>query len=215
MRALVLSILMISATAYAGDANEVGYMGFGRAMRTASADAVTPDELAGVTLTYARALDGFGLADRLALWADARMEIGDATGQMFQSMDTKLGSVMWMVGARARYMLHSHVAVGARFDVGIHRTELELTDGDTKLSDSGWGMAATGAAGIDLYAYASPRFAIGLRVEVAYTKTQAVGLTMHREGDDDGTIKLPVMDTAFGHLDTSGPSFTGGLIGRF
>jgi len=210
----LLALASASTLAHAGESNEVGYLGFARAMRAGSADAITGDMLAGVSLEYGRALD-LGVGDRIQIWLDAQADFGTASGTMFGTMDTKLASATLLGGVRVRYLPLSLVAVGIRVDVGAHHESLDLDAGSTALSDGAWGAAAMAAASLDVYAYRSKRFAIGLRFEVAYTKTQAVELTMHRDGGDDGTIKLPVMDTSFGHLDTSGPSFVGGLIGQF
>jgi hypothetical protein len=214
MRALAAIVLLTAGTASAGN-NEITYGAWGRALRAPSADATTGDSLGGGELMYARALD-MPIADHLQIWAEAGMMFGGATGEMFQTMDTSISSFAFLAGAHVRYSLaHDYIAVGGHLDLGTARTELQLTDGDTKLSDSGWGAVARAAVDVDLYAYRGRRFSIGLRVDVSYTKTQAIGLTMHREGDDDGTIKLPVMDTSFGHLDLSGPSAGGALIGEF
>jgi hypothetical protein len=215
MRALVTSIVLLTAgTAYAGD-NEITYGGWGRALRASSADATTGDSLGGGQLMYARALD-LPIADHLQVWAEAGMTFGGATGEMFQTMDTSISTFAFIAGAHVRYSLaRDYIAVGAHLDAGTARTSLKLTDGDTTLSDSGWGSLAMAAVDVDLYAYRGRRFSLGLRIDVSYTKTQSIGLTMHRDGADDGTIKLPVMDTSFGHLDLSGPSAGGALIGEF
>ena len=215
MRALAASILLLTAgTAYAGD-NEITYGGWGRALRAPSADATTGDSLGGGELMYARALD-LPIADHLRVWAEAGMIFGGATGEMFQTMDTSISTVAFIAGAHVRYSLaRDYIAVGAHLDAGAAQASLKLTDGDTTLSDSGWGSLVTAAVDVDLYAYRGRRFSIGVRASVSYTKTQSIGLTMHRDGADDGTIKLPVMDTSFGHLDLSGPSAGGALIGEF
>jgi len=215
MRAVVTSIVLLTAgTAYAGD-NEITYGGWGRALRAPSADAATGDTLGGGRLTYGRALD-LPIIDHLQMWAEAGITFGGVTGEMFQTMDTDISTFAFIAGAHVRYSLaRNYIAFGAHVDIGTARTSLKLTDADTTLSDSGWGALAIGVVDVDLYAYRSRRFSIGVRVDVSYTKTQSIALTMHREGADDGTIKLPVMDTSFGHLDLSGPSAGGALIGEF
>src|SRR5690242_19630813 len=100
MRALLL--LLISTTAAAGT-NEVTLAGTTRALRAPSADAVTADALAGGTLRYARSLD-LPVPGGLALWAEAALDWGSATGTMFQTMATDVGAIAPMLGARAEYV---------------------------------------------------------------------------------------------------------------
>ncbi|HEV7554857.1 MAG TPA: hypothetical protein VGO00_05330, partial [Kofleriaceae bacterium] len=155
-------MLLTAGTAYAGD-NEITYGGWDRALRAPSADATTGDSLGGGELMYARALD-VPIADHLRVWAEAGMTFGGATGEMFQTMDTSISTFAFIAGAHVRYSFaRDYIAVGAHLDAGTARTSLKLTDDDTTLSDSGWGALAMAAIDVDLYAYRSRRFSIGLR----------------------------------------------------
>src|SRR5437660_6816043 len=112
----VLAILCItSGVAHVGsNANDIGAGSSNRALRSASADAVTADGLGGGQIGYMRRLsDPFDMAD-LELWVGGGMEFGAATGTMFQTLTTDVGSFAMLGAARARYRLIDHVAATAR-----------------------------------------------------------------------------------------------------
>jgi len=202
----ILLLLLLTHTAYADDQIWIG--GGSRALRSASADAVTGDSLAMGTLGYAHALavDVPGVA----LWAEAGFGWGDADGKMFQTMDTHIGTQMFLVGGRAHYALARIVDATARVDVGTAHTSLDVVN----LSDAGWGAVAQGALGIDVYAGRLPQFSLGLRTELGYTFASGVALTPHPEVPD-GTIRIDMNAASVGKLDLSGRFFAISLVGAF
>jgi len=208
MRAAIALILVTAGSAAAGN-NEITLGSWNRALRSASADAVTDRGLAGGLLTYARALD-VDVMPRLALWAEAGFAWAGTSGTMFETMNTDVGNLAFTVGGRARYLAYDHLAVSARLDIGTARTSLTLSQGGYSADDSGWGAVATGAVAVDLLAASW----LGLRVELAYVKASAPSLSPHQSGDD-GTLKLPMSDASFGHLDLSGPAFYLSLVSQF
>ncbi len=206
-----LACLLLVSTAYAGT-NDLEYGPTTRALRSPSADAVTDAGLVGGTLGY-----GHFVAEpmpRLSLWAEAGFGWGSAHGEMFQEMSTDISNIALTVGARAQYRLHERIAFDARLDVGRAWTSLTLEQGDTKVSDSGWGNLAVGTLGIELLAIATPRFSLGLRLELGYAKTSAVALAPHADNTDD-TLKLMTTSASIGHLDLGGPLAGFAVVSRF
>jgi hypothetical protein len=210
MRAFIL-IVLAATTAYADD-HELSLGGGTRALRSASADAVTADSLATGAIGYAHQLD-VAIVPRLSIWLDTGFGWGAASGTMFQTLSTHVSTDMIFAGARTRYALHQLVDATARFDLGTARTALSLDDGTTTVSDSGWGVLVQGAVGVDLFASHSPSVGFGLRAELGYTATSAVALTPHTDNGSD-TLKLQMSDASIGHLDLSGPFFAISLIGE-
>src|SRR6266850_6623105 len=189
----VLAILCITAGIARAGSNEIELGSSNRALRSPSADAVTADGLGGGQLGYMHRIgDPFDVPD-LELWIGGDMEFGDATGTMFQTMSTDVGSFAMLAAARARYRLIDHVSATARVAFGSARTRLELKDpSGLTLSDSGWGAIASGAVGVDLTALEDLRVSIGLRFELGYTRASTPALTPQPSSPDDGTLRLPM-----------------------
>ncbi|HWU90045.1 MAG TPA: hypothetical protein VN253_22435, partial [Kofleriaceae bacterium] len=160
----ILIVLAAAAPARAGDRNELTLGSFNRALRSASANAVTDDNLGGGALTYARDLR-LQPVPGLAVWATGSFTWAGAAGSMFQTLTTEIDALGLSAGARARYRLHDRIAASARVDLGAARTSLRLEDtmGHTA-GDARWGAIATAALGLDLLAIIGPRFSLGLRV---------------------------------------------------
>jgi hypothetical protein len=125
-------------------------------------------------------------------------------------MATDVGNVAFTVGGRARYKPYDHLALSARVDLGTARTSLTLSEGDYTASDSGWGALVTAGVGVDLLAASW----FGIRFELDYTRVTGASLSPHQAGDDS-TLKLPMSDAAFGHLDLSGPAFHMSFVSQF
>jgi hypothetical protein len=215
MRTAILTAFALCAAPTArADHNELS-AGFGtRALRSSSADAVTADSLGTGGLAYAREL-GIVAVPGLELWAEAGLDWGRASGTMFQTVSTQVGSDALVVGARARHALHELVRATARLDVRATRASLSLDDGSGHTaSDAGWGGVVQGALGLELFATRSRAFAFGLRAELGYAVTSSVALSPHPDSHDD-TLKLQMTDASIGHLDLGGPSFTLALVGGF
>jgi outer membrane protein with beta-barrel domain len=208
MRAALLLLLLATGPASA-EGNEITLGPWNRALRASSADTVTDGPLVGGLLTYGRRLDTT-LYPGLQLWVEGNFAWASATGTMFQTMSTDVGTVAFTAGARARYLPLSHVAVSARVDVGTARTSLTLAQGDYTASDSGWGAVATAAAGVDLLA----AWWFGIRFELSYTRATGASLAPH-SASDDSTLHLPMTAEPFGHLDLSGPAFHFAFVAQF
>ncbi|MDB4953995.1 MAG: hypothetical protein JWO36_1564 [Myxococcales bacterium] len=214
MRApLVLALVSLTTPALAGR-NEITVGGGERALRSSSADAVTPDSMSGSSLSYARALD-IDVIPQLTLWAEGSFVGGSAKGLMFQSITTDLATTVFMAGGRARYTLHQYIAVSARVDLGSARTSLSLEDSSgRKASATGWSSIAAAATALDLLPIDLPQFALGVRLELGYVAARGVELTPKRETTGD-TLMLPVSQSSFGKLDLSGPYFGISVISQF
>jgi len=213
-----LAVAAAATAAAAGHAdtnrNELSFGGNARALRTSSANAVTGDNLAGLSIGAARDL-ALAPLPGLALWAEAGLTTGSADGVMFQTMATELRQLGLTGGLAARYRLHRLVTASARVALGAQRAELHV-DGGGSVAQSGqaWGaVAATGAA-LDLFATSRPPFGIGMRVELGYLAAQGVGLAMHRDSAD-AVAPLAIRDLMLGQLDLSGPSFAVSVLGQF
>ena len=94
--ALAFALAATGAPAHADPTpNELSFGGTARALRSSSANALTADNLAGITLGAARdlgILDG-GPLPGLSLWAEAGLAATSADGTMFQSLSTSIGQL--------------------------------------------------------------------------------------------------------------------------
>jgi hypothetical protein len=212
-------VLFIAVIALAGAAhadprhNELSIGGNGRALRSSSANALTGDDLAGLSLGAARDLE-ISLLPDLTLWAEAGLLIGSADGVMFQSLSTQIDDVGLTGGLAARYRLHRLIAATARLGLGVQRASVSITDRTTSASDHGWGALASAGAALDLLTSSRPRFGVGVRFELGYIAAQGVDLTPRRAHPGD-EIALAMTEVALGRLDLSGPSATVSLVGQF
>lgn len=212
----VLAILLVAGfatgTAHAGD-NEVTLGGFARSLRSASANAVTDDNLGGGTISIGRSLD-LSLAPGLEVWVTGTFARGVANGTLFRSMITEVDSAALTVGGRARYRLHRRLAAGARLDAGTGRTELTLEGAGGTVSDAAWSAVGTAALSLDLLAVTHPRVSLGLRFELGYLAAAAPALSPRGE-QDDSKIMLDEMQASIGHLDLGGRFFSFAFLGQF
>lgn len=218
MRALLALILLTAATATAAHADtnhdELWIGGGTRALRSASANALTGDNLSGSSFGYARDL-GLAVLPGLAIWAEAGVAMGGADGTMFQTLSTEISTVGLTGGVRARYRLHRLIAASARVALGAQRARVAIADNaGGSASDHGWGTQASAGAALDLFATARPPFGLGVRAELGYVVAQAIGLTARRDTPGD-VLMLPAEEAALGQLDLSGPTFTVSLVGQF
>jgi len=213
-RLAIAIILLTAATAHAGN-HEVSLTESNRALRSDSANAVTPDSMVGGALGYAHRLDIPVLPD-LTIWGTGTFGWGVADGTMFQTLTTDLSTLTFSVGARARYPLHRLIVASARIDVGTARTALALHDdaGHTA-RDHGWGAMTAGALALDLFATNKPSFALGLRFELGYVATSGVAMTATPDSQSDGTLQLQMTAAGLGSLDLSGPVFAASVVSQF
>ena len=214
MRALL--VVMLTAGVAAAGPNELEVGGSNRALRSASADAVTADGLGGGQLAYMRQLTDVLDLPRLEVWVGGGVEFGGATGTMFQTMATEIGTYTFVGMARARYRLIDHVHATARVALGTGQTSLKLSDSSGQdVSDASWGVQTSGALGLDLTALEQYRPSLGLRIEVGYTRASAPALDPQPASPDDGTLHLKMTEASIGHLDLSGPFLAFSLISSF
>jgi hypothetical protein len=206
---------VIAPSAHADTNRDELWIGGGtRTLASASANALTSDNLSGTSLGLARDLD-IAVLPRMTVWAEAGLTTGDANGVMFQSLFTEISALGLTGGLRARYQLHRLIAASARLDLGAQRASLAISDhAGSSASDHGWGAMAQASASLDLFAVARPPFGIGLRAELGYVIAQAISLTAHRDASSD-TLMLPMTEVGLGHLDLSGPTFALSLVGQF
>jgi len=212
-----LAVLASAGPARAGDRNELTLGSFNRALRSASANAVTDEDLGGGVLTYARDLR-FHPVPRLAVWATGSFTWASAEGTMFQTLSTEIDALGLSAGARARYRLLSRIVASARVDVGAAHTSLRLADQmGRSASDARWAGIATAAVGLDLLALAGPRFSLGIRLELGYTAAMAPALTAgsDRGDDDEDKLRLPLTESSLGHLDLGGRFFGFSVLSQF
>ena len=209
--AFALPVAAAPVTAAAPD-DEVWFGGTTRALRSASANALTEDNLGGAVLGYAREVVVLGQA--LALWAETGMTIDTAHGAMFQVLHTRIGVTDLTAGLRVRYQLHRRIAASARLDAGAQRAAIEISGGGALATDTTWGALASAALAIDLLAVAGPRFNFGVRAELGYVRAQARSIKLHSDTGSPA-LQLPLMDAALGELDLSGATFGVSLVGGF
>jgi hypothetical protein len=211
---VVLATAGATGTARADINDEVMFGSFTRALRSPSANAITSDSLDGGGLHIARDL-GIQVMPRLAVWATAGIVGANASGTMFRTMTTDLGVLQITAGARARYTLWRHLAIGARIEVGTERTDFTLTNQAVDYRDVKWGAVTEQAVSLDLFAVGFDRFAIGMRFEVGYAATTRVDLVPRAGGGDDDMLVLPGAQASFGHLDLGGPFVGLSLVSQF
>lgn len=207
-----LSVSVSPASAAPGRDDELWFGGTTRALRSASANALTDDNLGGAAFGYAREVVTLG--PDLSVWAEADTTIDSARGELFQIMDTRLSVFDLSAGLRLRYALHRRIAASARVSAGAQRTAVEISGDGGRGNDTTWGVLASASLAVDFLAVAAPRFGLGLRAELGYVRAQAQSITLH---DDTGSpaIPLPLMDAALGRLDLSGPTFGVSLVSQF
>jgi hypothetical protein len=212
---IAAALALLAATGHAEPGNDELWLGGSvRALNAGSANAVTPADLGGGSLGYARAL-GISPQPGIALWLDLGMFSGSAKGEMFQTIDTTLTSVAGTAGLRARYNLHRLIAASARLDLGVQRAALSLDDRTgIAAADHGWGTLAAASAALDLFANARGPFCFGVRFEYGYTLAQSIELTPRRAVSSD-VLELAMTEASLGRLDLSGPTFTASLVAQF
>ncbi|HEX7839398.1 MAG TPA: hypothetical protein VF469_18095, partial [Kofleriaceae bacterium] len=190
--------------------------GNARALRSPSANALTGDNLSGLSIGAARDLGLSPLpgVSGVSLWAEAGLTSDSADGTVFQSMSTAIGELGLTGGLALRYHLHRLITASARASLGAQRVSLRVTDTPSSQSGSGWGAMAQASAAVDLVATSRPPFGIGLRAEFGYVAAQGVGMTLHRDAPGPSS-PLGTTDLMLGHLDLGGPSFAVSLLGQF
>ena len=214
MRALLALGLLTSTAAYAGN-HELELGTEVRALRSPSANALTADSLGGGTLGYAHALAIDTIPD-LGLWATATYGWASVTGTMFQKLSTELDTLSLTVGARGRYSLRRWAVAQAALDLGTARAAVAIRDdADHSASDHGWGGTVKVAAGLEIFAVATHRFSLGVRMDFGYVAASRIGLTATPDSRNDGTLQLEMSAASLGRLDLSGPTFAMSVLSQF
>jgi hypothetical protein len=213
--ATLAALVAATGAAAAEPANEVELGSFARGLRSPSANAITDGNLGAAQFAYARRLPLDVMPD-LSLWAVGRFAFGGSTGEMFQSMATSIEYLELAAGVRARYELHPHIFVGARADLGLAHTELDISDANRTYYDAKWGGVTDAAVQLELLAAAHAKFSLGMRLEFGYAVTTARALSPRADsGAGEGTIMLPVDRSSIGGLDLGGPYFGLTFFGQF
>jgi hypothetical protein len=213
MRPLAILCLMLRI-AHAGS-NEISLFDTTRGLPSASAPALTETPMLGGGLTYARRLGAplDELTD-LQLWVGGGFELGSTSGTLFQTISTGIDTLSLFGLVRARYPLVRDVHASARVGLGSSRAALDLTDPARHTrSDSGWSAFATEALGLEVTSRESGRMAVGLRLELGYTRVTSAAITPAADAPSD--MRLKMSQTSFGHLDLSGPFLSFSLISVF
>lgn len=212
MQIAVIALALCTATpAFAGD-NELALGRSSRSLRTASANAVTGENLGGVQLTAARQIH-LELVTNLQIWGAIGFASTSTEGDVF-GMQTEIDALDVTFGGRARYLLHSHVALFARLEGGPTRTALSIQGNGHTVSDQRWGMLGTGAVGIDLMAMARSRFGFGMRFELGYVAHSGPALAP-AEGASEDMLVLSGSQASIGHLDLGGRYVAFSLLAQF
>jgi hypothetical protein len=211
----------LSATAHADpDHIEVSLGASARALRSASANALTDRDLGGVALGVAREIgrdlgidSGPGALAGLSLWVEAGVITSTATGTMFQSLSTSIEGVAVTGGLGARYRLHRVVDLDLHAGLGAQRARVAISDTTTTAYDHGWGLVAAASAGVDIFAVRRP-FGLGARLEAGYALAQGIAMTPHTDQPGDAR-PLAMTAAGLGRLDLSGPSASLSAFAQF
>ncbi len=213
MRTAILALCVASASsvAFAGN-NEVTLGSTDRSLRTASANAVTSENLGGVQLGVARQIH-LGLVPNLQIWGAIGFASTSAEGELF-GMPTEIDALDLTFGGQARYVLHRNFAVTARLELGPSKTSLSIEGNGHRVSDGRWGAIATGAIGVDVFLIAFPRFSLGARFEMGYTAHSGTALSP-AEGTSEDMLVLSESQASIGELDLGGRFYTFSLLSQF
>ncbi len=213
MRIAILAVALCAASsgAVAGN-NEVTLGSTNRSLRTASANAVTTENLGGVQLGAARQIH-LDLVSNLQIWGAIGFASTSAEGQLF-GMPTEIDALDVTFGGHARYLLHRNLAVVGRVDLGPSRSSLAIEGNGHRVTDARWGAIATGAVGVDLFLVAYPRFSLGARFEMGYVAHAAPALSPAEPSSAD-MLELSESQASIGSLDLGGRFYAFSLLSQF
>ena len=193
-----------------------------RALRSASANALTGANLSGGAFGVARDLGhdlGLTLSPQLSLWLEAGLTTGSARGTLFQSMSTSIDSYDLTAGLAARYRIFQRLAASARVALGAQRVRVAIDPHaasalDEPPYDHAWSALATAGVALDAFALARPPFGLGIRVEAGYVAARPFDVNLHVD-PPDGAITLAMTSAGLGRLDLSGPTVAVSVLGQF
>jgi hypothetical protein len=208
----IAAVTGLAAPAHADDAGgstwflEAGTQA--RWLGATSAATVTPGVMFGPKVSVARSLAALpGPRGDLALAAFVRLSGGSNTGQVFQSLDTRIDQLAFSGGGRLDVPLWRGLGAVAQLDLGTARTAVVVGDqwGDqAPVDDSGWGFIGTASIGATFERVFRHRYTVGLAVDVGYTVTSPVALRAEPGTRPEEDLSIPTMYEALGELDTGG-----------
>lgn len=159
------------------------------------------------------------------LLADASFDTDTAWATTFQRMHTATTTQVVLLGVRVRRSLPYAASAHARLALGATRLGLQIDDldGRSQVADHGRATSAYIGAGIDCVplrprmANGREMFSLGVRVELGYLATTAVGFSAESPDPDmpDGTIEIPARAASLGDLDMSALTLRLALVARF
>ena len=212
MRIAILAVALGAASPAMAGNNELTIGSMNRSLRTASANAVTDENLGGVQLGVARQIH-LDLVSNLQIWGAIGFASASAEGQLF-GMPTTLDELDVTFGGHARYLLHKNLAVFGRLELGPSKSSLAIEGNGHTVSDGRWGAVATGAVGVDLFLIAMSRFSLGARFEMGYVAHSATSLSP-AEGASEDMLVLSESQASIGHLDLGGRYYAFSLLSQF
>jgi hypothetical protein len=181
-----------------------------RYLRNPSAAAVTTESLASFVMSAERHLASFELprGRTLELGVEATWANGSASGTMFQTLDTTLGTNDLLGGVHAAARVWHVFGVSARADVGATRTDLTIAPiGAPQMAsvdDHGWGRIATASLGAELEPIATRSVRLGVGLEVGYVATSVVELHASPSNRPDPDRSIETAYESIGRLDLDG-----------
>jgi hypothetical protein len=173
-----------------------------------SAATLTPGVMFGPKVSVARNLAALpGPRGDMALAAFARVSGGSNTGQVFQSLDTRIDQLALSGGGRLDVPLWRGLGAVAQLDLGTARTAVVVGDqwmDSAPVDDSAWGFIGTASIGATFERVFRNRYTVGLAVDVGYTVTSPVALRAEPRTRPEEDLSIPTMYEALGQLDTGG-----------
>jgi hypothetical protein len=173
-----------------------------------SAATIAPGVMFGPRITGAYELLGVpGPGGRtLDISVVARIAGGDSTGQVFQTLDTRITQLELGGGARIDMPLWRWIGVEAQLVAGAARTSVVIGDSmsPTPVDDAGWGFIGTASAGLTVSGRARDRYLYGVGIDVGYTVTSAVGIRAEPSNRPEEELSMPTVYEALGGVDTGG-----------
>lgn len=231
MRTLVTSLVALLAAASPAVADDVmprfdaGADGGGRKGSTwtfeigsyarwlgdSSAASLTPGTLIGGRISVGRHLLTLpGPRRGIDLGAFVRVVGGSSDGQIFQSLDTRLSQLAFLVGARFDLDVWRGISATAQIDLGPARTSARIGDefgGMAPVDDSGWGFLGGASIGAKWDAVWRRHYSVGLAADLGYAVASPVALRAYPQTRPEDELSIPTIYAPLGHLDTRGITF--------
>lgn len=188
-----------------------------RWMRDRSAGAITTDPLSSFVLAAERRLATYDLPRGVALQLglEATWANGEASGSIFQTLTTDLGTNEWLGGVHATARVLRVLGLSARAAAGVARTDLAIapdTNPEMKsVDDHGWGRIATATIGADFQPITTRNFALGVGMELGYVATSAVTMHAYPSNRPDPELSIQTAFASIGHVDLDGWSLRIGV----